>query len=246
MCCLPQLFRFFDITPRFITPTLANRFAIDPAEISALCDEKTLAVVGILGNHYNGMYDPIWDMDVAVAKINTDNGWQIGIHVDAASGGFIAPFQDGMPPFDFRLPNVLSISASGHKFGESVCGTGWIAFRRCKGLAEHVSTTVTYLGGRSQSMTLNFSRPATGPYVQLYKFLRLGREGYTQKVANQMEVASVIRKALANMKHTNGDLRFEIIDGGDTHCLPVVSARLNPEVSTAYNDIDLQHALSER
>mmetsp|Transcript_6653 Transcript_6653/g.14425 ORF Transcript_6653/g.14425 Transcript_6653/m.14425 type:complete len:90 (+) Transcript_6653:80-349(+) len=70
--------------------------------------------------------------------------------------------------FDFRLPNVLSISASGHKFGESVCGTGWIVFRQRENLAEHIAVTVTYLGGSSDSMTLNFSRPASGPYVRKY------------------------------------------------------------------------------
>ena len=96
-----------------------------------------------------------------------------GIHVDAASGGFVAPFQElsGKPtpgPFDFRLPNVLSISSSGHKFGESICGTGWIVFRQREDLADHIAVTVTYLGGSSDSLTLNFSRPASGPYVRKF------------------------------------------------------------------------------
>ena len=58
--------------------------------------------------------------------------------------------------FDFRLPNVLTMSGSGHKFGESICGTGWVVFRQREGLASHVATTVTYLGGSSDSLTLNF------------------------------------------------------------------------------------------
>lgn len=74
-------------------------------------------------------------------------------------------------PFDFRLPNVLSISSSGHKFGESICGTGWIVFRQRKDLAEHIAVTVTYLGGSSDSLTLNFSRPASGPYVRKFKII---------------------------------------------------------------------------
>lgn len=72
-------------------------------------------------------------------------------------------------PFDFRLPNVLSISSSGHKFGESICGTGWIVFRQRENLAEHIAVTVTYLGGSSDSLTLNFSRPASGPYVRKFE-----------------------------------------------------------------------------
>jgi glutamate decarboxylase len=136
-----------------------------------LCDDRTMAVVGILGNHYSGAYDPIWDIDEELTKLNAKQGYQIGIHVDAASGGFVAPFQDDMPAFDFRLPNVLSISASGHKFGESICGTGWVVFRQREDLTEHIAISVSYLGGHCDSITLNFSRPASGSYVQMYKFV---------------------------------------------------------------------------
>ena len=121
----------------------------------------------------------------------------------------------GTPPFDFRLPNVLSISASGHKFGESICGTGWIVFRQREDLADHVATTVTYLGGSSDSLTLNFCRPASGPYVQYYKLLRLGKEGYMQKVENQMAITAYLRDFLRNLTHPNGQKRFQILDGGD-------------------------------
>ena len=110
---------------------------------------------------------------------------QVGIHVDAASGGFIAPFQDGLPDWDFRVPEVLSISSSGHKFGQSCCGTGWVVWREREGLAEHVAISVSYLGGSSDSFTLNFSRPATGVYVQFYKFLRLGTTGYRRVCDSQ-------------------------------------------------------------
>lgn len=97
-------------------------------------------------------------------------------------------------------------------------------------------------------MTLNFSRPASGPYVQLYKFLRLGREGYTSKIKNQMEVAAYLRGHLKSLKHSKcGRPRFEILDGGEHKhgCLPVVGARLNKACGLSYNDIDLQHALAE-
>ncbi len=136
-------------------------------------------------------------------------------------------------------------SASGHKFGESICGTGWVVFRERKDLAEHIAVTVTYLGGACDSLTLNFSRPASGPYVQFYKLLRLGREGYKSKVENQMSVAAYLRHFIANLVHKpSGKKRFELLDGGDTCCLPVVAARLNPELGLHYNDIDMQHAVS--
>ena len=135
-----------------------------------------MAVVCIMGNHYGGQYDPVWDIDPILTQINEENGYQVGIHVDAASGGFIAPFQD-VPAWDFRLSNVLSISSSGHKYGESCCGTGWVVWRHRQGLSEHVAISVTYLGGNAESFTLNFSRPASGVYVQYYKLMRYGWEG---------------------------------------------------------------------
>jgi glutamate decarboxylase len=219
--------------------------AVDPKKLVEQCNEKTIAVVAILGNHYNGVYDPVWDIDKEVQNVNEENDWQIGIHVDGASGGFVAPFQTpSPPPFDFRLPNVMSISSSGHKFGESICGTGWVVFRERKNLAEHIAVSVTYLGGQCDSMTLNFSRPASGPYVQYYKLLRLGKNGYSSKIANQMGNAAFIRNFLMDLKHPSGKHRFEMLDGGDSCCLPVVAARLNPEIQMPYDDIDLQHALS--
>lgn len=240
-----KFFRYFDVEPRFVKPSLKSS-AVDPNAMMKLCDDKTLAVVGILGNHYNGSYDHIWDIDAALTKFNKENGFQIGIHVDAASGGFIAPFQDGMPPFDFRLQNVLTMSSSGHKFGESICGTGWVVFRERQDLSEHIAISVSYLGGKCDSMTLNFSRPASACYVQYYKLLRLGKTGYCKKVANQMAVTQFIRSSLMAMKRPDGEPHFELLDDGDKHCLPVFAARLNNEDGVlAYNDIDLQHALTE-
>lgn len=76
-------------------------------------------MVCIMGNHYGGQYDPVWEVDEMLTALNKEKGYEIGIHVDAASGGFVAPFQPNLPPWDFRLPNVLSISASGHRGGSS-------------------------------------------------------------------------------------------------------------------------------
>lgn len=96
-------------------------------------------------------------------------------------------------------------------------------FRQREDLAEHIAVTVTYLGGSSDSLTLNFSRPASGPYVQFYKLLRLGKEGYMKKVENQMSVAAFLRKFIASLIHPSGQKRFQILDGGDVSesCLVV-------------------------
>lgn len=185
-------------------------------------------------------------MDKEISRINRERGFQVGIHVDGASGGFVAPFQKDCPAWDFRLPNVLSISASGHKFGVSCCGTGWVIFREKKGLSEHVAISVSYLGGHGDSYTLNFSRPATGVYVQLYQFLRLGISGYTKQMEHQLHCCNILRNHLAKMKH-NGKPRFQIMDDAPNGkvCLPVVAARLNPDQNFTYDDIDLQHVIAE-
>lgn len=241
-----KLFKYMDIEPRFVIPDVAS-FRASPEAVTAAIDENTCGVVAILGNHYQGGYDDVQAISAAVKKANDDKGLDIGIHVDAASGGFVAPFQPEMADqsWDFRNQEVLSISGSGHKFGESIVGTGLIVWRDRKDLAEHVAISVSYLGGVGESYTLNFSRPASGPMVMLYKYLRLGRSGYEAKVSNQMHVAKFLRDGLLAMT-SSGKPRFIICDDGDQGCLPVVAGYLNPALDVAYDDIDLQHQVSER
>ncbi len=238
-----KLFKYMDIEPRLIKPSM-EKFTVDPEQIRDAIDEHTIGVVCIMGNHYAGQYDPVWDVDRVVTEVNTERALQVGIHVDAASGGFIAPFQENLPAWDFRLPNVLSISASGHKYGESCAGTGWVVWRDRKDLSEHVAISVTYLGGKADSYTLNFSRPASGVYVQYYKLLRYGRSGFQEVCDNMMANARFIRDGLKAMTY-QGKPRLILLDHGDTECLPVVTAMLNPECEFTYDDIDLQHVLSQ-
>ena len=237
-----KLFKYMDVEPRLVFPR-RDTFTVDPEQVREAIDERTMGVVCILGNHYAGHYDPVWDVSRVVDEVNRERNLQVGIHVDAASGGFIAPFQT-LPAWDFRLPNVLSISASGHKYGESCCGTGWIVWRERENLSEHVATSVSYLGGKADSYTLNFSRPASGIYVQYYKFLRYGLAGYQQVCNNMMSNAKYIRDGLKTMTW-EGRPRFNFLDHGDEACLPVVAAMLNPACGFTYDDIDLQHALSQ-
>lgn len=238
-----KLFKYMDIEPRLIHPKMGS-FKVDPEEVRAAIDERTMGVVCIMGNHYGGQYDPVSEVDQVIQELNKAQGFQVGIHVDAASGGFIAPFQSDLPAWDFRLPSVLSISTSGHKYGESCCGTGWVVWRERKDLSEHVAISVTYLGGKADSYTLNFSRPASGVYVQYYKLLRYGVSGYQQCCDNMMSNASYIRSGLKQMMH-EGKPRFVMLDDGGSGCLPVVTAMLNPDCHFTYDDIDLQHVLSQ-
>jgi len=242
--CWEKAFRYFDIKPKFLYPVF-NKFKVDAEDMRDLIDDKTMMVVGIMGNHYSGTYDPIWDMEKVIGEVNEEKGFQLGLHVDAASGGFVAPFQDDLPAWDFRLKNVLSVSASGHKFGESSCGTGWVIFRHRDNLSEHIEVEVTYLGGISHSMTLNFSRPATGIYVQAYKFLRLGMQGYRQKVENQLHVTSVFRERMRKIKWITGEPFFQISDADEEPGLPVCALRVNPALDVEFDNFSIQHAVGE-
>lgn len=103
-----------------------------------------------------------------------ETGVDIPIHVDAASGGFIAPFTHAKADkkWNFELPRVKSINTSGHKFGLVYAGVGWIIWRDESYLPKHLVFELHYLGGTEESYTLNFSRPGAQVIAQYCKFQR--------------------------------------------------------------------------
>lgn len=84
--------------------------------------------------------------------------WETPIHVDAASGGFIAPFLYPELQWDFRLPLVKSINVSGHKYGLVYAGIGWVIWRSKEDLPEELIFHINYLGADQPTFTLNFSK----------------------------------------------------------------------------------------
>ena len=84
--------------------------------------------------------------------------WDTPIHVDAASGGFIAPFLYPELEWDFRLPLVKSINVSGHKYGLVYAGIGWAIWRSKEDLPEELIFHINYLGADQPTFTLNFSK----------------------------------------------------------------------------------------
>lgn len=233
-----KFLKYFDVEAKLVTPS-SSTFALTAEDVKDVIDDRTIGVVCILGNHYAGQYDPVWEVDAMLQVLNEERGWQVGIHVDAASGGFIAPFQDNMAPWDFRLPTVLSISASGHKFGESVCGTGWLVWRQREGLAEYAASSP-----QATAYTLSSSRPASGVYVQYYKFQRLGLDGFRALCNNRMTNSKYLRDCLKAMTH-NGKPIFRMLDDGDELCLPVVAACFNQDLNLPYSSVDLQHRVAQ-
>src|SRR5207237_2340616 len=111
-------------------------------------------------------------------QLQADTGLDIPVHVDGASGAFIAPFLDPDVVWDFRLPRVQSINASGHKYGLVYPGVGWVVWRNAAALPEDLVFRVNYLGGEMPTFALNFSRPGAQVIAQSYNFLRLALHAY--------------------------------------------------------------------
>lgn len=183
--------RYFDVEPRMV-PLTQGRYVVDPVAVGAQCDENTIGVVGILGSTYTGHFDPIDQLDEVVAGLNDANGWQIPVHVDAASGGFVAPFAYPDLAWDFRLPNVHSINVSGHKYGLVYPGVGWAIWRDADDLPEELIFHDSYLGNDQSTFDLNFSKSAAQVIGQYYNLIRLGRKGYTEIMQNMLSVADYL------------------------------------------------------
>jgi glutamate decarboxylase len=175
--CWHKFARYWDIELREI-PMEGDRLIMTPEEVIKRCDENTIGVVPTLGVTFTCQYEPVKAVSDALDKLQKDTGLDIPIHVDGASGGFLAPFVDPDLEWDFRLPRIKSINASGHKFGLSPLGVGWVVWRDKEDLPDDLIFWVNYLGGNMATFALNFSRPGGQIIAQYYNFLRLGREGY--------------------------------------------------------------------
>ena len=164
-----------------------------------MCDENTICVVPIAGVTWTGMNDDIEALDFALDGFNARTGYDIPIHVDAASGGFILPFLYPEKKWDFRLKWVLSISTSGHKYGLVYPGLGWVIWKDKSYLPKDMSFSVNYLGANISQVGLNFSRPAAQILAQYYNFIHLGFEGYKEVHSNSMKIARYCHDQIGQM-----------------------------------------------
>ena len=171
--------RYWDVEARYV-PVAHDRFVVDPDDVMERVDENTIGVIPILGTTYTGEFEPIKEIHDRVVAYNEAHNEDVPLHVDAASGGFVAPFLHPDLEWDFRLPQVKSINVSGHKYGLTYPGIGFVVWRSKEELPEDLVFHVNYLGGDMPTFTLNFSRPGNQIVGQYYNFVRLGREGYTR------------------------------------------------------------------
>ena len=175
--CWHKFAKYWDVELREI-PMEGERLIMNAEEVIKRCDENTIGVVPTLGVTFTCQYEPVKEVADALDKLQKDTGLDIPMHIDGASGGFLAPFTDPDLLWDFRIKRVKSINTSGHKFGLAPLGVGWIVWRDKENLPEDLVFWVNYLGSNIPTFALNFSRPGGQIIAQYYNFLRLGKEGY--------------------------------------------------------------------
>ncbi len=227
--------RYWEVEPRYI-PMQEDCHVITPEEVTGRIDENTIGVVAILGTTFTGEFEPVEAIHDAVVAHNAAHDLAVPLHIDAASGGFVAPFIHPDLRWDFRLPNVVSINVSGHKYGLVYPGVGWAIWRGKEHLPEELVFRVNYLGGDMPTFTLNFSRPGNQIVGQYYNFLRLGREGYTRIMTTLREIATELSAKIAALGP------FELLSDGST--IPVFAFRLKD--ATRYSVFDVSARLRMR
>jgi len=177
------------------------------------------------------------EISQALDRVQTEQGHDVPIHVDGASGGFVAPFLQPELEWDFRVPRVASINASGHKYGLVYPGVGWVMWRTPDALPEDLVFKVNYLGGEMPTFALNFSRPGAQVAAQYYNFIRLGRQGYQRVQHACRDVALHLSAGIAKMGP------FELLTEGRD--LPVFAFKLRDDVA-GYSVFDVSERLRMR
>jgi glutamate decarboxylase len=233
--CWDKFCRYWDVEPRLV-PMEGERYHLSAEEAVKYVDENTIGVVAILGSTFDGSYEPVEEICAALDKLAADGGPDVPVHVDGASGGFIAPFVQPDLVWDFQLPRVHSINASGHKYGLVYPGVGWAIWRDAEKLPRDLVFDVNYLGGSMPTFALNFSRPGSEVIAQYYMFLSLGMEGYRAV----QQASSAVARHIASEIAAIGSYRL-LTDGSE---LPVLAFTTAPDVKN-YTVFDVSARLRE-
>ena len=167
-------------------------YLADPVAMGQAADDATIMIVGSAPNFPYGLIDPIGALsELAVAR-------ELWLHVDACVGGYIAPFvrMNGgqVPPFDFELPGVRSISADLHKYGYCAKGASTVFFRSAALQKFMVFDFREWPGGRMVTPTLAGTRPGGAISAAWAVMNFLGVDGYRAKHGKVTDA----REAIAN------------------------------------------------
>jgi glutamate decarboxylase len=235
--CWHKFAKYWDIELREI-PMEQARQIMSAKEVVSRCDENTIGVVSTLGVTFNGRYEPILEVSKALDLLQEKSGLDIPIHVDGASGGFLAPFCAPELIWDFRLERVKSINASGHKFGLTPLGCGWVVWRNTSDLPEELIFNVNYLGGNMPNFSLNFSRPGGQVIAQYFNFLRFGMDGYRLIHESCYRVAKMLSDKISTF-----DIFEMLFDGSPNEGIPAICWKLKDGANPGFSLYDLAERL---
>ncbi|TFK55286.1 glutamate decarboxylase [Heliocybe sulcata] len=252
---LEKFARYFEVECRLVPVNAESKYRMDPRRAMEYVDENTIGVYVILGSTYTGHYEPVKEMSDLLDEYEKKTGHYVPIHVDAASGGFIAPFATPKLEWDFKLPRVVSINTSGHKFGLAYVGVGWVVWRDKAHLPKDLIFELHYLGSVEYSFSLNFSRPAAPIIAQYFNLVHLGFEGYRRVALDDLKNSRILSRALERTGYYTvlSDIHRQLGDTGIGGAvtkmvdeenveiyepgLPVVSFRFTDEFKQKYPDL---------
>lgn len=235
--CWEKFATYWDVELRTVSLD-KDHLSLNLNKVLDYVDEYTIGIVGIMGITYTGQYDNIERLNDLVEKYNKKTPYKVYIHVDAASGGFYTPFIEPEIKWDFKLKNVVSINASGHKYGLVYPGIGWVLWRDKQYVPDNLIFNVSYLGGSMPTMAINFSRSASQIIGQYYNFVRLGFKGYHDIHLRTHKVAQYLTEEISNMKD------FYMVNPGNH--LPILCYSLKQDKDRIWSLYDLSDRLRMR
>jgi glutamate decarboxylase len=227
--------RYFDVEPRII-PLQKDKYTIGPEDVEPHLDENTIGVAAVLGTTFTGHADDIVGINDLLVRLKNEQGLDIPLHVDGASGGFVWPFLYPDSKWDFRLEQVRSINVSGHKFGLVYPGIGWLVFRERSDLPEDLVFYENYLGKTDATFTLNFSTDSAMVLAQYYNFVRFGHSGYRYIMETMMANTRALARRIADIGE------FRLIGDENEEQLPLVAFQLAGEHN--YDEFDVASQLA--
>lgn len=191
-------------------------FKADVAKTKEAITDNTIVIVGSTPSFPHGVIDPIEEL----SEIARDN--DIGFHTDACLGGFILPWAGRLgypvPPFDFSLPGVTSISVDTHKYGYAAKGSSVILYRSLELRRYQFYTTTDWPGGLYLSPTFAGSRPGALSATAWAAMVAIGEDGYMEIAEKILETGAKIKKGIGEIPelYVLGDPLWDIAFGSDT------------------------------
>ncbi|KAF9448367.1 glutamate decarboxylase [Macrolepiota fuliginosa MF-IS2] len=193
---LEKFARYFDVECRLVPVSRESRYHLDINKAMLRIDENTIGVYMSLGSTYTGHYENVKGMAALLDAYQSKTCQFVPIHVDAASGGFVAPFVHPHLLWDFRISRVVSINTSGHKFGLSYVGVGWVIWRNKSKLPKSLVFELHSIGSVEYTFCLTSSRPAAPIIAQYFNLIHLGYQGYRRVALDDLKNARLLSRVL--------------------------------------------------